>query len=318
MIRYIPIVLGVLVIVALTIPQIYMTDRFSDTNVTAEQQAELLKLVPNTVGDWHGDDRPVDPTVKEAAGSVGAAVSRTYRNSRTGERVDLWLIVGHARHISAHTPDICYPASGFEARAKENSLYPLIVPGLPETPFLTNTFYKEDISGRQLIRVFWTWYDAQDEDNQGKVVWDAPHNARWRFGNSRALYKMYFTAEMRDLLETAEQSSCLHFARDFLPVIDQALSQLHHATPSDAAGETSTEQPPASADTPAAQSAPAQGADSPGTTPSATGDVYQEVPAKSPPDEVPPATLAPVVDTPVTGRIEEIPGSEKSAPAKSE
>ena len=209
--RYVPIVLGVLTIVGLTIPQIQMTDRLAGTNVSAEQQAKLLKNVPIDVGNWHGEDMPVDPTVADTAGAIGA-VSRVYRNVRTGENVDLWLIVGHARDIARHTPNICYRSSGFEMRAPESSLYPMVFPDQPETPFLTNTFFKEDVTGRRLVRVFWSWYNPEADDDLTTVEWDAPSNARWRFGNSRALYKMYFTSKMRDPSETAEQSPCLHFA----------------------------------------------------------------------------------------------------------
>lgn len=237
MTRYIPIIAGVLLIVGLTIAQGIMSDRLAESNITAEQQAELLKLVPNNFGDWHGEDKDVDKEVKEKAGSVGTAVSRNYRNSRTGERVDLWLIVGHARDISSHTPDICYPGSGFEARGKENGLYPLVVNGKDST-FWTNTFYREDVTGRHLLRVFWTWFKPGSDENEGRVVWEAPQNARWRFGNSRALYKMYFTSEMRDTMETPEQSACIHFARDFLPEVEKALTQVHTDAP--AAGESSS------------------------------------------------------------------------------
>jgi hypothetical protein len=223
MTRYVPLVVGELLIVSLTIVQGIMSDRLAGSNVSAEQRAELLKLVPKSFGDWHGDDKPVDPDVKEVAGSVGAAVSRNYRNARTGERVDLWLIVGHARDISAHTPDVCYPGSGFVARAKENGRYPLVVGG-NETWFLTNAFYKEDVTGRQLLRVFWTWFNPEAKENQGEVVWEAPEKARLYFGNTRALFKMYFTSEMRDTMETAEQSACIHFARDFLPEVEKALT----------------------------------------------------------------------------------------------
>jgi hypothetical protein len=253
MTRYLPIALGVLLIVGLTIPQIIMTDRLSGTNVSAEQRAELLKLVPKDFGDWHGQDKPVDPNVKETAGAVGAAVSRDYRNSKTGERVDLWLIVGHARDISAHTPDICYPASGFEARAQENAIYPLIIPGLPDSPFWTNTFYREnELTGRRLIRVFWSWYNPED-NKDSQVVWDAPQNARWHFGNTRALYKMYFTSEMRDPMETAEQSACIHFARDFLPEVNKALAAVSHKPEADGAASSTDDKPAEAAATPASE-----------------------------------------------------------------
>ena len=96
-----------------------------------------------------------------------------------------------------------------------------------QAQFWTNTFFKEDFSGRQLIRVFWSWYDTESDEHEGEVVWEAPTNPRWYFGNTRALYKMYFTSEMRDPMETAEQSPCLQFAREFLPEVNKALSTVY-------------------------------------------------------------------------------------------
>ena len=261
MARYAPVIVGVLLIVGLTIVQIRMTDRLSGANITAEQKAELLKNVPKNVENWHGEDKPIDEGVRDTAGAIGA-VSRTYRNARTGEVVDLWLIVGHGRDIAAHTPDICYPASGFSPRATENSEYPLIVEGQPDVRFLTNTFFREDVTGRRLVRVFWTWFNTENKDSDGKVVWEAPTNSRWHFGNTRALYKMYFTSEMRDPSETAEQSACLRFAREFMPQVEKALGEVYGegapaaATPAKDAAETKTEAPAeteeAATETPAA------------------------------------------------------------------
>src|SRR4051812_26830742 len=116
MIRYAPIIAAALLIVGLTIVEINMTDRLAGTNVSAEQRATLLSKVPASVGDWRADDIAVDPHVRKLAGAIGA-VQREYRNVRTGEKVRLWLIVGHAREVTNHTPDICYPSQGFEARA---------------------------------------------------------------------------------------------------------------------------------------------------------------------------------------------------------
>ncbi len=38
---------------------------------------------------------------------------------------------------------------------------------------------------------------------------------------------MYFTSVMRDAKETAEQSPCVRFARDFLPVVNKALEEVY-------------------------------------------------------------------------------------------
>lgn len=281
--RYIPLVCGALLIVGLTIPQVIMTDRLSGTNVSAEQRAELLRLVPKDFGDWQGSDKPVDEVVRKAAGAIGY-ISREYRNTRTGERVDLWLIVGHSRDVSFHTPDVCYPGSGFEARGKENALYPLVVQGLPNTPMWTNTFFKEDVSGRRLIRVFWAWYNPKVGEEESAITWEAPSNARWHFGNARALYKMYFTAEMRDPQETADNSVCVRFARDFLPEVDKALAAVYGKLNAEKAAEAAStaKMPSESAAKKEEESTPAKEA-----TPAAESDAAKTEPAAASPAATP-------------------------------
>jgi hypothetical protein len=291
--RYLPLLLGVMLIVGLTIQEIRMTDRLSGTNVSAEQRAELLSSIPKDFGDWHGEDKAVDATVQKVAGAIGA-ISRDYHNSRTGERVDLWLIVGHSRDVAFHTPDVCYRGSGFEARGKENSLYPLVMQGMPDTPMWTNTFFKEDVSGRSLLRVFWTWYNPESAENDGKIVWEAPTNARFHFGNSRALYKMYFTSEMRDPMETAEQSSALRFAKDFLPEVNKALLEMHDKLHEGTPGSS------ANASTAPADTKPTEPADSANTekTEPSTDDKSAATPADGAASAAPAETPAKSSETP--------------------
>jgi hypothetical protein len=286
--RYLPIMLGIVAIVGLTITQAQMSDRFAEGNFSAEQQATLLGNIPMKIGDWVGENIEIKETVRKTAGAVGA-VSRVYRNSRTGDKVDLWLIVGHGRVISAHTPNICYQASGFEMRAEENSLYPMAFPDQPDaSPFWTNTFFKNDITGRQLIRVFWSWYNAESEENKGKVVWEAPPNARYHFGNTRALYKMYFTSQMSDQSETADKSACLRFAREFMPIVNEALAQVN-------LGPGTAGQRAATNDDDAATSTNAEAEDAPSVTADLPGDDATSADAAPTPDigsEQPAATLA--------------------------
>jgi hypothetical protein len=229
--RYLPIVAGVVAILSLTAVQILMSDRFVDSNVTAEQRAKLLANVPPQFGEWKGEDMAVAKDVRDTAGAVGC-VSRMYTNLRTGEQVRLWLIVGHARDISAHTPDVCFPSSGFSQRSTTHSLYLFNYDGQPDptnAKFWTNTFVKEDsFAGRRLERVFWAWFNPKPGE---PVRWTAETNPRWQFGNTRALFKMYFTSEMRDVNETTEESPARKFGRDFLPLIEQILSESDIHTP---------------------------------------------------------------------------------------
>jgi hypothetical protein len=109
--------------------------------------------------------------------------------------------------------------------------------GVPKAPFWTNTFFKEDFTGRRLVRVFWSWYNPESDENEGRVMWEAPENSKRQFGNTRALYKMYFTSEMRDLSEMPEQSACLRFAREFMPIVNEALADVHSEGDAAKAGE---------------------------------------------------------------------------------
>jgi hypothetical protein len=96
------------------------------------------------------------------------------------------------------------------------------------------------------MRVFWTWYNTENEEAKGKVVWEAPTNARWYFGNTRALYKMYFTSVMRDPGETAEKSAAVNFANDFIPVVNKALAVVYDDEAASAGATTADATAPAS------------------------------------------------------------------------
>jgi hypothetical protein len=239
MMRQVPIILGVIALLGLTWAEARVSGRFQSSDMTSEQFATLLKQVPMNIGDWEGTDLPVDEQVKRVAGARGY-VSRNYKNTITGDDVSIWLIVGHSKDVVRHTPDICYPSSGFTTRAPENSLQPFVFDGEKMGDFYTNTFVKEDSLGRQLIRVFWSWYKPSED---GTVTWKAPKIVRLEFGNTPSLYKLYFTSNMRDFRETTDESVCMKFAREFLPVVDKALSTSQEAAdsatpPTEAPGET--------------------------------------------------------------------------------
>jgi hypothetical protein len=220
MARFLPLVLGVVVIVGLTVAEARVSGRFDGSDITEEQFALMLESVPRDIGDWQGTDLSVEEQVRKTAGARGY-VSREYINVVTGDIVKIWLIVGHSRDVMRHTPDICYPSSGFKMRAPENARVPFVFENQPEADFYTNTFVKEDATGRAIERVFWAWYKPNDERT---VQWGAPKIVRLEYGNARSLYKLYFTSAMRDYGETVEQSPCMKFAEVFLPVVDKALS----------------------------------------------------------------------------------------------
>ena len=66
-------------------------------------------------------------------------------------------------------------------------------------------------------RVFWSW------NHPDHKRWEAPDNQRRTYGNSRALYKLYFTSTVMKGEETIEESTAVGFAKQMVPWINAAL-----------------------------------------------------------------------------------------------
>lgn len=231
MLRAVPFLLAAIAIVAFTYVEGSITDRWVEGNRPAEYCASLLDRVPNKIGDWEGVDQEVDDDIQKTAGAQGY-VSRVYKHATNGRTVDVWLIVGHARDTAEHTPDTCYPSSGFR-QGEPNATFSIEAPEQPTGTFWTAMFNKTSPFGVTANRVFWAWFEPTfgNEGTATDVQWTAPENARFHFGSTRALYKLYFTAAAADTEEAAEDSVCLEFAEKFLPVVNEILADANRAIP---------------------------------------------------------------------------------------
>jgi hypothetical protein len=223
--RYLPYVLAVVALVGFTAYQGIVTDRWRE-NIEAKECAQLLESIPKNIGDWVGEDKVVADQIKNTAGAEGY-VSRTYRNSKTNQVVDVWFIVGHSFDIWRHTPTVCYRVQQFEQHGKEE-VYTIQAEGQEPADFFTTIFKK----GASAERVFWGWSKpVRDEEQvnwiapQGSKSWFAPSGGRGYFGNMRALYKLYFTAGVASPDEKPEDCVCVEFAQEFLPVANAILEQ---------------------------------------------------------------------------------------------
>ncbi len=215
---YVPVAVTVVLIGALTAWEGIYSDRFRGSSVTAAEFGKRFANLPKSVGNWEGEDRPVDKKTLEVAGAVNH-VSRVYTNTQTGAQVDLWLVVGHSRDISRHTPDVCYQAQGFSQDSEAVQKHRIEAEGEEPATFHTARFRREDMAGVP-TRVFWAWNANESPDHQ---TWEAPDNQRVYFGNNTALYKMYFTARMNERDELPADSLAADFAEVMLPVVNRAL-----------------------------------------------------------------------------------------------
>jgi hypothetical protein len=216
---YAPVAVAVVAILGFTAWEAVLQDRFTTSSVTAEEFGERFKNVPDRIGEWIGQDNPVKAEVLEQAGAV-RYVSRLYTNPRTKQTVDVWLIVGHARDICRHTPNICYPNQGFSQLGSiiKHTIEPPADAEHPGT-FYTAKFRNESQLGTKTVRVFWAW----NGNVEGLDEWEAPDDQKQRYGNNTALYKLYFTAPMSDDGEETGKNVAVEFGKLALPYINRAL-----------------------------------------------------------------------------------------------
>ena len=175
--------------------------------------AERLENVPLVIGDWDGTDLPkMDPRERVTAG-ISGEFSRNYHNRRTGDTVSVFIVSGNHRNIAQHTPDQCYVAAGFNMVSEPTS-YPVEV-GSETVDFSTTAFKKEQASGSQLLRIFWTW------SSDGK--WESPKLGRLALAGRPALYKMYLSTDEFRTRRSVEKTPSIMLIRDILPELNAAL-----------------------------------------------------------------------------------------------
>lgn len=232
-----------LLIIGAAIYQGSIEGRWGSSGASEEVQAFAARLdnIPENIGDWEGKDVAVDPQVLQVSGAVGA-LSRTYTNRyRPDERVSIYLMCADRRAVSTHTPDKCYAAAGFKATDYPQP-YQLAAESMAgadkadqtkagetkaadgdhaanEVALLNSAFVKETPQGVERLRVFWAW--SKDGN------WIAPEgDSRWALQGGDAWYKLYIIsseqADGRASLQL-DQSPCVKFARDFLPVAKEKL-----------------------------------------------------------------------------------------------
>jgi hypothetical protein len=275
---YIPAAVVVVLIAIGTGFEAHYSDRFTSSSISAEEFGKRFANVPEKVGPWVGTDTDEQSETLEQAGAV-SHVSRTYVNGENGRRVDLWLIVGHAREICRHTPDICYPSHGF-AQLGNRLKHRIDAPGENPATFFTAKFRDESaLGGQQRTRVFWAWNGNNPNKNQ--TDWEAPEYQKLHFGNNTALYKMYFTANMDALDEPVEDSVAIDFAKLMIPEVNRALFPERYKDEVPTESDPADDRPAVGDEAAASDEAPAEPAEAaPGETSGHAPEEETTVPAE--------------------------------------
>ena len=86
------------------------------TPITAEDVARF----PLQIGDWEGEEVPIDDEIVKAT-DTDAHISRRYSRRNGLDSVSLWVACGvQARDLMPHRPEVCYTGNGWTRTNKQS------------------------------------------------------------------------------------------------------------------------------------------------------------------------------------------------------
>lgn len=110
-----------------------------------------LKTLPRTIGDWEapsGGETVLNDLTTRITGATDYIIWK-YANRSTGATLSVLVLYGPAEPVMPHTPQVCYPATGFQAVAGPANRAVKLGDGQVAT-FRVSTFAKP--GGREVIR----------------------------------------------------------------------------------------------------------------------------------------------------------------------
>lgn len=190
-----------------------LTDRWFTPEIRREMSERVAQL-PRQLGAWVGEDLTVAERHQRVA-DADVILARQY--TKTTDRGDRLVVVvvlfsGRAHSMSVHTPDFCFPNTGYHMDAPAQ-VYNPEVDGQRRHSFWFARFHKPDEPPR---RVYWSWSDGQ--------LWRAVDNPRSEFRHRRGLYKLYLVSSMPRMIDGDEVDDVRIFLDDLLPDLQRRLA----------------------------------------------------------------------------------------------
>lgn len=165
-----------------------------------EARAELtdrLHALEVRFEDWQPSEVPTEMPLNERS----TATSRRYA-APGGTRVAVVsFISGIPGSVATHTPDVCYPGSGYKVLRGMRKEQFALPDGRACVAYVAD-FEKKTQTKVDRVRVRWAW------TTDG--AWIAPENPRWQFASqlrAPVLYKVYIATPLPDTEESPEDDA---------------------------------------------------------------------------------------------------------------
>ncbi len=137
------------------------------------------------LGDYQMEEIPNEIPLKEK--SVGT--TRKYYSPSRNQVVITSFISGPPGAVSTHTPDVCYPSSGYKT-VREPVRETIDLPGGGKASYYVAEFEKRTATRTERQRVRWAW--------SADGTWDAPDRARFAYLRAPELFKLYVVTPAAD------------------------------------------------------------------------------------------------------------------------
>jgi exosortase/archaeosortase family protein len=176
-----------------------------------------LVSLPLRLGDWVGQDLPVDPEIVERA-QADEYLSRSYVDAKNpGRQVTLWANYSRFGLNLRHSPEVCLPSGGWEKVEAQTRV--VEVPGPDGTPSkLTQLAYRQG----ELVQGIGFWYYIFGEGPLERAVRALPITSRSSHG--RATRGSGLTVELFCPAESDPDGAAMRdFARALLDHLDPIL-----------------------------------------------------------------------------------------------
>lgn len=90
-----------------------LTARLTNPEDISPMSPDALEKLPLQIGDWTGQEVPLDEAIIEAT-DTDAHINRQYSRNNTSEQVLLYIAAGkRARDLMPHRPEVCYTGAGW-------------------------------------------------------------------------------------------------------------------------------------------------------------------------------------------------------------
>ena len=153
------------------------THRWSEVSATAGR-FEPLHAHAVRLADYQAEEIPNDMPVKEKS----VATSRRYISEMKHQAAVISVITGAPGSVATHTPDVCYPGSGYKT-VKAKTRETIDVPGMGPMSYYVAEFEKKTATSTDRQRVRWAWSTGSG--------WSAPDSPRASYFWVADLAKIY-------------------------------------------------------------------------------------------------------------------------------